>query len=101
MLRQPCGRVRVATGRSHAVTRDAVGSSALVVTGRAADDVFPGLRSVEERAARREPSSRMRVERVVRIGGEPLLAMAVRAERHRVALLAGGLVRPRLDGVAG
>src|SRR5215470_7024831 len=93
--------MRVAARRAHAVTRHAVGSSPLVVAGRAADDVLPGLRAVEEWAAGSEPARRMRIERVARVRREALLAVAVRTERHRVALLAGGLIRPRLDRVPG
>src|SRR5215472_2316612 len=99
MLREEAGRMRVAARRPDAVAGHAVGCGSLVMASGAADDVLPGLRPVEQRAAGSQPPGGMRVERVARIGGQPLLTVTVGAEADRVAFLTGGLARAGLDRV--
>src|SRR5436309_12044225 len=91
--------MRISADPAHLVAAPAVRRVALVVARRAALDVAPRGVAVEGARAGQAPSRRMRIERA-RSRSDALVRVAGLAGADRVAALAGGRVRARVDHVA-
>src|SRR2546427_1979729 len=91
--------MRISADPAHLVAAHAVRRVALVVARRAALDVAPRGVAVEGARAGQAPSRRMRIERA-RSRSDALVRVAGLAGADRVAALAGGPGRARVDHVA-